>query len=77
MLIDNVAVMPERQRSGLGRMLLAFAEATAKERGYVEVQLYTSELMYENLAWYTKLGYQETFRRYDSGFRRVFMKKRL
>jgi ribosomal protein S18 acetylase RimI-like enzyme len=77
MLIDNVAVIPEKQRSGLGHMLLAFAEATARERGYVEVQLYTNELMHENLAWYTKLGYQATSRRYDSGFRRVFMKKRL
>jgi ribosomal protein S18 acetylase RimI-like enzyme len=77
MLIDNVAVIPERQRSGLGRMLLAFAETTAKERGYVEVQLYTNELMRENVAWYTKLGYQETSRGYNSGFRRVFMKKQL
>src|SRR5215471_8770759 len=64
MLIDNVAVIPEKQRSGLGRMLLAFAETTARERGYVEAQLYTNESMHENLAWYTKLGYQETSRRY-------------
>ena len=77
MLIDNLAVMPGRQRSGLGSMLLAFAEATARERGYVEVQLYTNELMHENLAWYTKRGYQETSRKYDSGFRRVFMKKQV
>jgi ribosomal protein S18 acetylase RimI-like enzyme len=77
MLIDNVAVIPKRQRSGLGSMLLAFAETTAKEHGYVEVQLYTNELMHENLAWYTRLGYQETSRGYDSGFRRVFMKKQL
>jgi ribosomal protein S18 acetylase RimI-like enzyme len=77
MLIDNIAVVPERQRLGLGRMLLAFAEATAKERGYAEVQLYTNELMHENVAWYARLGYRETSRMYDSGFRRVFMKKQL
>jgi len=77
MLIDNVAVMPERQRSGLGRMLLAFAEVKARERGYLEVQLYTNEFMHENLAWYARLGYQETSRMYDSGFKRVFMKKHL
>jgi len=77
LLVDNVAVMPERQCSGLGRMLLAFAEAKARERGYLELQLYTNELMHENLAWYARLGYQETSRVYDSGFRRVFMKKQL
>lgn len=77
MLIDNVAVIPERQGSGLGRMLLEFAEARARECGYVEVQLYTNELMHENLAWYARLGYQETSRMYDSGFRRVFMRKQL
>ncbi len=47
MLIDNIAVLPERQRSGLGRILMAFAEASARERGYVEVRLYTNELMHE------------------------------
>lgn len=77
MLIDNVAVLPERQHSGLGRMLLAFAEAKARECGYLEVQLYTNELMHENLDWYARLGYQETSRMFDSGFRRVFMKKHL
>lgn len=77
MLLDNVAVMPERQQSGLGRVLLAFAEAKAKDCGYVELQLYTNELMHETLAWYSRLGYQETARQYDSGFRRVFMKKQL
>ena len=77
MLIENVAVMPERQRWGLGRMLLAFAEANARQRGYLEVQLYTNELMHENLAWYARLGYQETSRSCDSGFRRLFMKKQL
>jgi ribosomal protein S18 acetylase RimI-like enzyme len=77
MLLDNVAVLPERQRSGLGRLLLTFAEERARECGYREVQLYTNELMSENLAWYVGLGYQETSRRNDSGFRRVFMKKTL
>lgn len=77
MLLDNVAVMPERQQSGLGSRLVAFAETKAKERGYAEVQLYTNEMMLENLAWYSRLGYREISRRYDSGFSRVFMKKQL
>jgi N-acetylglutamate synthase-like GNAT family acetyltransferase len=77
MLLDNVAVLPERQRSGLGRMLLAFAEAKAREEGFREVQLYTNELMSENLGWYARRGYQEVSRRSDSGFNRVFMRKAL
>jgi GNAT superfamily N-acetyltransferase len=67
--------MPEKQ--GSGRMLLDFAEEKARERGYLEVRLYTNELMHENLAWYARLGYQETSRLCDSGFRRVFMKNSL
>jgi len=77
MLLENVAVLPERQRLGLGHRLLTFAEEKARECGYKEVQLYTNELMHENLAWYTRIGYEETARRNDSGFKRVFMKKRL
>jgi hypothetical protein len=45
--------------------------------GYNEIHLYTNELMHQNLALYKRLGYQETARRLDSGFRRVFMKKTL
>jgi GNAT superfamily N-acetyltransferase len=75
MLLKNVAVVPEKQRLGLGRQLIAFAEAKAQQRGYGEIRLYTNELMYENLELYAKLGYKETSRGPDAGFRRVFMKK--
>ena len=54
-----------------------FAEAKAKEFGCKEIHLYTNELMHKNLALYKGLGYEETARRLDSGFRRVFMKKTL
>lgn len=77
MLLDNVAVRPERQGSGLGRLLIDFAEARARQCGYREIQLYTNELMHENLALYEKLGYQETSRGLNSGFKRVFLKKTL
>jgi hypothetical protein len=33
--------------------------------------------MVENIAFYTRLGYCETARRTDDGFRRVFMEKQL
>ena len=75
MLLENVAVAPEKQRLGLGRRLVEFAEASSRQCGYREIRLYTNELMHENLAWYARLGYQETSRRVDSGFKRVFMSK--
>jgi N-acetylglutamate synthase-like GNAT family acetyltransferase len=75
MLLENVAVAPEKQRLGLGRQLIEFAEARARQCGYREIELYTNELMHENLAWYASLGYQQTSHRLDSGFKRVFMRK--
>jgi ribosomal protein S18 acetylase RimI-like enzyme len=75
MLLENVAVAPEKQGLGLGRRLIEFAEARSRQCGYGEIQLYTNELMRENLAWYARLGYRETSRRLDSGFKRVFMSK--
>ena len=77
MVLDNVAVAPEKQGLGLGRRLIDFAEARARQSGYGIIQLYTNELMHENLDLYVKLGYRETSRRFDSGFKRVFMKKTL
>ena len=77
MLLENVAVKPERQGEGFGRLLIQFAETRARESGYQEIQLYTNVAMHENLALYSKLGYQEFRRGYDSGFHRVFLKKTL
>ena len=48
LLLDNIAVAPARQGSGLGRRLLAFAEAEAVRRGYREIRLYTHQTMTEN-----------------------------
>jgi GNAT superfamily N-acetyltransferase len=39
LLLDNIAVSPARQGLGLGRRLLAFAEAGALRRGYCETFL--------------------------------------
>lgn len=77
LLLDNVAVTPERQGTGLGRRLIIFAEAEALRLGYTETRLYTNIAMHENLVIYTKLGYQESGRAEEDGFKRVFMKKRL
>jgi len=77
LLLDNVAVAPQQQGKGLGRVLIAFAEAEARRRGYGEVRLYTHETMRENIAMYPRLGYEETGRGEQAGYRRVFFRKRL
>jgi GNAT superfamily N-acetyltransferase len=77
LLIENVAVEPASQGAGIGRLLLAFAEAHALERGQIRLTLYTHEVMTENLALYTWLGYQETHRQTTDGYHRVFMEKQL
>ena len=77
LLLDNIAVAPARQGSGLGRRLLAFAEAEAVRRGYREIRLYTHRTMTENQRLYAAIGYKETGRGTQAGYERVFMRKRL
>jgi len=75
LLLDNIAVHPDRQGRGLGRRLIVFAETEARRRGYAELRLYTHERMTENIALYTRLGFRETGRGHDAGYDRVFMTK--
>ena len=77
LLLDNIAVSPARQGLGLGRQLLAFAEAEALRIGYHEIRLYTHQTMVENQRLYASIGYQETGRGTEAGYDRVFMAKRL
>jgi ribosomal protein S18 acetylase RimI-like enzyme len=77
LLLDNIAVSPARQGLGLGRQLLAFAEAEALRRGYCEIRLYTHQTMVENQRLYASIGYEETGRGSEAGYDRVFMRKRL
>jgi len=77
MLVENVAVSPAAQGAGLGRRLMEFAEQQAMSCGLGRMTLYTNEVMTENLAIYARLGYRETARRGDHGYRRVFMAKEL
>lgn len=56
--IENVAVRPEEQGRGLGRRLLAWAEALAAEAALSEVRLLTNEAFADNVALYIKLDYR-------------------
>jgi ribosomal protein S18 acetylase RimI-like enzyme len=77
LLLENIAVDPEYRGAGLGRRLLAFAEAEARRQGYRELRLYTHETMIENQRLYARIGYEETGRGTEAGFERVFFRKRL
>lgn len=75
LFVDNVAVDPTRQRDGLGRMLMAFAEDEAKRRGLSALTLVTNEHMTKNIAFYTRLGFVETGRQLHRGSYTVHMRK--
>jgi N-acetylglutamate synthase-like GNAT family acetyltransferase len=57
--VDNVAVDPASKGIGIGRSLLELALRRAGELGLSEVRFFTHELMAENRAIYTGLGWLE------------------
>jgi GNAT superfamily N-acetyltransferase len=75
--IENVAVAPDRQGRGYGRLLLSRAETRAAAAGRGEIRLMTNAGFAANLAFYAKLGYAidrtEPFR----GGTAVHMSKRI
>jgi ribosomal protein S18 acetylase RimI-like enzyme len=75
--IDNVAVLPEAQGRGIGRVLLDAADDAAVERGHHEIRLYTNEAMTANLGYYPRRGYLETHRAEADGYQRVYFSRRL
>jgi ribosomal protein S18 acetylase RimI-like enzyme len=75
--LENVAVDPAAQGLGHGRALVGFAESRARELGLEAVELYTNEAMVENVQLYPRLGFVETERRVEDGYRRVYFRKAL
>jgi ribosomal protein S18 acetylase RimI-like enzyme len=75
--VDNVAVDPSHQGTGVGKALLEHAEVAAREAGFDSLYLYTHEAMVENLALYSRIGYVEYDRRPHDGARIVFLRKNL
>ncbi len=58
LLIVNIAVAPEVQGQGIGRGLVAHAEALARTLGRARVRLYTNKMFAENIRLYGQLGYR-------------------
>ncbi|HEY0543151.1 MAG TPA: GNAT family N-acetyltransferase [Actinoallomurus sp.] len=77
LLVENVAVRPDRQGRGLGRRLMAFAEFRARSLGMPALRLYTNEKMISNIGLYESLGYRETDREAIDGRHVVRMRKEL
>jgi GNAT superfamily N-acetyltransferase len=73
--LDNVAVRPGVKGTGVGRRLLQLAEMEALRQGYDSIYLSTHELMVENRALYTRIGYVEGDHRVVDGYPRVFFRK--
>ncbi len=57
LLIENVAVRPDRAGQGHGRALLGHAVDVARSLGRARLRLYTNRLMTQNIALYRRLGY--------------------
>jgi GNAT superfamily N-acetyltransferase len=75
--IENVAVAPEQQGRGFGRLLLDHAERRALRSGRREIRLLTNQAFAANLELYARRGYSvgrtEPFR----GGTTVHMSKRI
>jgi ribosomal protein S18 acetylase RimI-like enzyme len=76
-LVDNVAVDPAQQGSGVGRALLEHAEDAARDAGFDSIYLYTHERMSENLELYSRIGYTEFDRRVHGEACLVYLRKSL
>lgn len=73
--LENVAVVPSHSGQGIGKKLMEYVEQAARNNGLNAVELYTNEVMTENLIMYPGLGYIEIERKLQAGFSRVFFRK--
>jgi GNAT superfamily N-acetyltransferase len=78
LLIENIAVLPERHGEGIGGVLLTQAETIARSRGVNELRLYTNAKFVSNLSFYAHRGFVEFLREpHSAGGEIVHMKKSL
>ncbi len=75
--IENVAVAPEWQGRGHGRLLLAHAERRTAEAGRIKIRLQTNAAFAANLALYAKVGYAIDRTAPFRGGMAVYMSKRI
>ncbi|MFD8938509.1 GNAT family N-acetyltransferase [Streptomyces sp. NPDC059578] len=74
--LDNIAVHPDSHGLGVGRRLLHFVDAHARDLGLPEVRLHTHAQMWENQKLYPRYGYEFMGRRPDGHYDRYHYRKR-
>ncbi|RYD26682.1 MAG: N-acetyltransferase [Verrucomicrobiaceae bacterium] len=72
-------VLPERQRCGIGRLLIDFVERRAAAEGALELALDTAEGAVDLIRWYRRLGYRQVdlVSWHDTNYRSVVLSKAL
>lgn len=73
--LDAIAVHPDARGTGLGRALLRWVEARARQLGRPEVRLLTNAKMWENQKLYERYGYEVVERRADGPYDRIHYRK--
>ncbi|MFB7590565.1 GNAT family N-acetyltransferase [Streptomyces sp. NPDC056169] len=73
--LDAIAVHPDARGTGLGRTLLRWVEARARQLGLPEVRLLTNAMMWENQKLYERYGYEVVERRADGPYDRIHYRK--
>lgn len=78
-VVHQLAVHPERQGAGIGRMLLQRAEQWARDGGFAEVAMDTAEPATHLIDLYNRLGYRTvgTFQWPGKVYRSVVLSKPL
>lgn len=75
LILRNLAVLPSRQRRGLGKRLVRLVEDMAVARGLRGVRLWTRAEMHDNIAFYRSLDYTITHSEQTAEAHRVFLLK--
>ena len=74
--LENIAVADGWRGRRVGKQLLTAVEKHVRGKAD-SYHLYTNVAMTENIAWYAGLGFTETERRTEAGYKRVFFCKTL
>lgn len=75
--VENVGVSPDFQGHGIGKVLMSEAEVQARAHGLSKIELYTNEVMTENIPFYQALDYEIVARAEQDGYQRIFFEKKL
>jgi GNAT superfamily N-acetyltransferase len=76
--IRSMAVVPDVQGQGIGKMLLEQAEKYGKTKGFKRLQLYTTHFLHEAISLYNRFGFIDKGAEHDlKGTPLILMEKEL